>query len=849
MAVSKNRKFAQIANDVAVDGTLTAAAISSDVTLGGATIYASRSNLPTAGNTAGDQAFTTDTNRLYIWNGSGWYNVALLNVAPSIQSVTDSDSGTTPFSLATDGTATTITITAADSDGDPITYTATADSNFGGLANISQDSSVFTITPLSVDSATTTSGTITFTATDGINIASSGIQTFRLNFIATSWPQLALSLGTASTGVGPSGLQNDTFVDRSTNAHTITPTGTPFQSDFHPYLDYWSIKFNGSAPSADWLNLPSTTFDNISTTFTMESWVYINAYWVTTQHTGGNEYLNSCIFGKGDVYLNFGVSNDGRIRLYHWNGSAQFQYSTGTVPLNEWHHIAAVVDNGSITFYIDGVSAGTGTWYGIAAAGNGTPAYIGVNGNNDFARYFKGYLSNPRFVDGTAIVPLAGGNLNLEDTANTEFLFNSNQLKDVSSNNIAVTPNGAVSISSFNPFGQESEYDVGENKGSAYLDGATLISYSPPAIGTGDFTVEGWFHTTNTASQTLASDVATNTTNSTYFTLALNASSQLSFQTRTSSQTITTSTETAIKGSWNHFIAQRESNVHTIWLNGVRTQGADDGGKNLTKSEIIFGGWNFTNYEKTGDNLYLSDIKFSKSAVYSGAGASIALPTEPVGNTNAEIYLPMDNAGIFDITSSNNTLTLNGVVASTTQTKFANTAIYFDGSNDTIEIASGGNNPKLIFNNSNWTMEAWVYKTSAVSGIIFSQSSVSCLTSSSNNALQLQIFRGGNRVLFISANNVINLNTWHHVALTCDGSDYRIWVDGTQVATGAISSSYPWSQGVTTQPFVIGRYTYNNTNYWPGYMENIQLNPNVCKYTTTFTPPDTTQGRTYQAES
>ena len=178
----KNRQFARLATFVDEGGVITAEAISSDVTLGGATIYATRSALPVSGNTAGDQAYVTGNNRLYIWNGSGWYNVALLNVAPAISSVQDSGGGTTPFALATDGTATTITITAADSDGDPITFSSIADSDFAGLATLSQDSSVFTITPFSSDSATTTSGSITFTATDGINISTSDIQTFTLGF-------------------------------------------------------------------------------------------------------------------------------------------------------------------------------------------------------------------------------------------------------------------------------------------------------------------------------------------------------------------------------------------------------------------------------------------------------------------------------------------------------------------------------------------------------------------------------------------------------------------------------------------------------------------------------------------
>jgi len=145
-------------------------------------IYDSIGELPRVGVSNGQEAFVNSNNRYYIYDGSGWFSVVMINRSPTITSVQDSAGGTSPFELSTEGNLTTITITAADSDDRLITYSATPDSNFNSLASLSQDSSVFTITPFGVDSATTTSGTITFTATDGINIASSAAQTFTLSF-------------------------------------------------------------------------------------------------------------------------------------------------------------------------------------------------------------------------------------------------------------------------------------------------------------------------------------------------------------------------------------------------------------------------------------------------------------------------------------------------------------------------------------------------------------------------------------------------------------------------------------------------------------------------------------------
>ena len=69
----------------------------------GASVYANLAALPTSGNTQGDFAHVTSNNGLYIWNGSGWYSIAIVNATPSISGANAS------YTLATDGTATTVT--------------------------------------------------------------------------------------------------------------------------------------------------------------------------------------------------------------------------------------------------------------------------------------------------------------------------------------------------------------------------------------------------------------------------------------------------------------------------------------------------------------------------------------------------------------------------------------------------------------------------------------------------------------------------------------------------------------------------------------------------------------------
>lgn len=178
MAESKARKMATLLDN---SGDVKATAldnVSNAPGVVGVQVYPNPSSLPTTNLSSGDQAFVTNNQRLYITNGSGWYNVALINSTPTFTTGPD---GT--YALSNDLSPTVITLVAQDSDGQTVTYSAT-NSGSAGIATVSQDSSVFTVTPLT-DSGSGGTFTLTFQATDGIGIASS-VSTFTLSF-ATDW--------------------------------------------------------------------------------------------------------------------------------------------------------------------------------------------------------------------------------------------------------------------------------------------------------------------------------------------------------------------------------------------------------------------------------------------------------------------------------------------------------------------------------------------------------------------------------------------------------------------------------------------------------------------------------------
>ena len=147
-------------------------AIANAVAGSGIIAYDSLGALPTTGLSVDQIAFVSlDSNnaRYYISNGSGWYNVKLVNTNPKISSNVDSS-----ITLNQNGTATTFNVIGTDSDGIAMALvTVESDGNMKATGTtLTRDSSVFTLDPLTQESGGTEGNfALTFTATDGIGKA------------------------------------------------------------------------------------------------------------------------------------------------------------------------------------------------------------------------------------------------------------------------------------------------------------------------------------------------------------------------------------------------------------------------------------------------------------------------------------------------------------------------------------------------------------------------------------------------------------------------------------------------------------------------------------------------------
>ena len=340
------------------------AAVSSIVGNTGTAVYDSLGALPVAGLTAGQQAFVSANNRLYISNGNGWYNVASVNATPTL--ATDAAAGTIAL---TPGTPLVVTLTATDSDNSDANLAITLES--GGdlfkFATISQDSSVVTITPRTEDSASTLgsdgSATLTFKASDGIGVASV-VNTFTLSF-TLDWSSV-----TSLTGVGSDAAQGNQFgnnhkipvnsdgtvfavggaegwtVVRRTGSSLAFDTSSGSNSSYSGLM-YWGSRA-ADPESCCGINsagnrlLIGNPLDNTAGTsygsfaiFTESSGTWTQAQ--TVNGTAENYFANGGDMSADGNYVAIGQSKQGvesGIIVYKWGGSSYSSEATVSRPTN-----------------------------------------------------------------------------------------------------------------------------------------------------------------------------------------------------------------------------------------------------------------------------------------------------------------------------------------------------------------------------------------------------------------------------------------------------------------------------------------------------------------------------------
>jgi len=817
-------------------------------------VYASVDDLPVSGNDAGDQAFVSSTNNLYIWSGSGWYRIALINVSPTF---TVSPAGT--YELNTDGTATTITINAVDSDGIPVTFSAITDSDFDTFAVITKDSDngrVFTVTPDSENEApaTTNTGSVTFRASDGVN-QTDAVSSFTLTFanIIDNSAETLLLMKAAGNSATNAAI---TFLDSDNSSQGFTETGSPKASTFSPYRSGGYSTYFGSGTDRIYTG-SSADFD-----LDTNDWCYEGFFYVPSEVTFAS-YAR--LMGLGVYYNNpssFGVlprdaDQSNYITVYWGDGGSNASrklISSTTFDKGQWNHIAVVRKGGAIALYYNGTRIANNASYGASTdIGNGnTYAFVGHTGNGTEGTNM--YFRDVRLVNGSSIYDPADSEITVPTEAltavtNTKLLVGATPyIADISSSAHALTLSGVDGTYPFSPYDYE-PWAADRHGGSLHIDGAGSYVSVDAANGRdsnfdlngNSWTLRTWIYPdggsseTRTIFSTGGGNASWSSTNGAQYQLFINTSNQLSFAYNNSGSASTNATtETIPLNAWSYVsVSHTDGGDTQMHINGekVKTISSPTYTDVSSQNLVRIGTTQSSSYE-TSQNFHgnIADFEFiNGTAVYSDSDYTV--PTAPI-TRHSDSKLLMQNksdANIYDAAAGKGFALVGSTTTSTSQRKFStSSSIYFDGTNDAIEFDNFALDGDL-------TIEGWFYQAVATDSNYRMLMSAETYGSSAPIAIytrnaEVQGWANSSSASFVASS--FSANTWHHVAVVRNSGTWKIYLDGTGGGTTTTNGSYSFAN---TTDWRFGAWT-NLAYDWNGYMQDWRIS-NTARYTTNFTPP------------
>ena len=659
-------------------------------------------------------------------------------------------------------------------------------------------------------------------------------------------------------GDGTNGGQNNTFVDGSTNAFSITRNGNTTQGTFSPYGDMWSVAVNGSSAYLTSANNANLAIGNSD--FTFECWANGNSF-----STDWSTFL-----GRWQ-----GSGNYGYFFAYDTDGGLTFIYSTtgqgagnvgrvygGTMTVGRWHHVAFCRSAGTTRAFLDGVQVGSATSDNVTIYNNNGPQTIGgvIDGVTIY-HPFNGYVSNLRLVIGTALYTsnFTPSSTPLTAVTNTKLLAcASNRLADKSTTGLTLTPTGSPSVQRFSPFYPTAAYAAGTIGGSGYFDGTgdylTVPDNAAFDFGTGDFTIELWVYVAwnsalnnnSTRDTTVVTSFPTTIqtlTNSWGLNISGSGTTTgtgISFSNwQSGSNSVISATVTVPQNSWNHIAVARSGTTTKLFLNG-----GEVGSGTLTLQtvnsgqDIAIGRLGYPGYIQEL-NGYISNLRVLKgTALYTSNFTPLTAPLTAI--TNTSLLLNFQNAAILDNAMMADLETVGNAQISTSVKKpgFGTGSLAFDGTGDWLLIP---NYPALTLS-GDFTIEAWIYVTAggANRGVVTlgNRNTTTGISLFWESSTAIKVFSNSAEIVGTSA--ILSLNTWAHIALVRNGTgvnNLKIYVNGVMSGQNGTGNNTVFAGGAAGGIFVGVSYTGSFVEPFQGNIDDLRITNGIARYIANFTPP------------
>jgi hypothetical protein len=420
-------------------------------------------------------------------------------------------------------------------------------------------------------------------------------------------------------------LQDNRFIDNSTNAFAITVNGDTRISKFAPFnipASYSTASYGGSGyfdGNGDELNAGSNAAFSFGTgAYTVECWVFLTAavsathqpFFVVNHTTNGFAFWNE----NGTGQLQIASSGVGGVVT-----------STTTLTANIWNHVVAVRSGtgaNQTAIFVNGSRVANGT-----DATNWTvTGPLKVGGITLATYYINGYVSNVRVVKGTAVYDPTQTTLTVP-TAPLTAITNTSLLLNFTNAGIydAATINDGQTVGN----AQVSTTQAKWSPTSMAFDGTGDYVVSPSSIsfgyGTGDFTIEFWLYLNSaSADQTIVSNLTSVSSTNPHLYL-LGAGGTIRYYTAGADRITGSALST---GQWYHIAVAKASGSTRLFINGTQSGSTYTDGNNYGTSAPLGVGtyWSAGAPVTTSTlNGYIQDLRITNG--YARYTANFTAPT------------------------------------------------------------------------------------------------------------------------------------------------------------------------------------------------------------------------------
>jgi hypothetical protein len=876
--VSRNRKIARrigqaVANDVLdISGAISAGA--------GVTVYATLDDLPTTGLTAGDEAFVSGSNRLYISNGAGWYSIGLVNTNPAITSVEDPSSNTTPFTLATDGSALVLTITAADPEGFPLTYnyavtTGSLTNGGGTTATVGQGTGEgYAISSASILSGTHTVnanvGALTFKP-DGTEMYYVGTHNDRVNrhTLSTAWDVSTASFvgSSPNTLSQVSQLTDAKFNNDGTKMYMADKsTNTIYQYSLSTAWNIGTASYdNKSYDSSSVLTggeLGCFVFNSDgSAVYLAEHYPNRKIYQFTlstafdiSTATYSNKSLDFASEAVGRPYFQF--TNDGKklfmINTFHTAGYVGkiYEYSLTTA------YDISTASHTSVTYTPTGITTGRSA---IAFKPDGSKMFImGTDNHTTISQFNLPVYNANQFIITPTTTEAHAGTFDLTFTTSdginqassvNSFTLNfitivtnskyttllatatgtsdNNNITDASTNNHTITVNGDAYAGTFSPYrhGGYSTY-FPDTAGNAYVS----ANSSDYALGSGALTVSAWIYIDNNTQQQTIIDNQTGSGTGWYLKIWPGQLIRVHNQSSYIFNISNSDAPTAVN-EWIHLCWTRDgSGNNKLFLNGTQVGTTVSDTTNFTAQGCKLG----ETYQGVHDYKgYMKDVHIV--AGYANEPTTSSIATAVTSDTGT-VFLGCSGPDFLERSSSPKTITINNnnifirpfspYDYSEYSADDHGGSVYFDGTGDNLDISASSD---FDFGTGDFTFEMSFYAYATSGGgkyLITNRASgwgagVFQFTVSAAATNVYCTFYG-----YDLGGYAIVPQTWNHLSAVKSGDTITLYLNGiTPPAGGGYSQSHSGvnnvSMGSSSKAVDVG--SNGTSDYFKGYIGDLRI--------------------------